>query len=135
MAILFILFAFLFGAFSFVGFGSGEPALTNEMAAHVPEWAQKQGLEGNAQYVAGANLFAESGCTNCHTYLGAGSANLGAPDLSAEGTKGHSVSYFVAKMKCPSCVTHGSPMPPFAALGPKNLRLLAQFLAASKRGG
>ena len=83
---------------------------------------------------AGANLFAASGCTNCHTYLGKGSANLGAPDLSAEGTKGHSLAYLVRKMKCPSCVTRGSSMPPFAALGPKNLRLLAEFLAASKRG-
>ena len=36
----------------------------------------------NAVAVAGATLFAESGCLNCHTYLGAGSSNLGAPDLS-----------------------------------------------------
>ena len=36
----------------------------------------------------GATLFAESGCLNCHTYLGTGSSNLGAPDLSAEGAKG-----------------------------------------------
>jgi len=134
VAILFILFALLFGAFGLSTVGGGEPAVANDVAAHVPEWAQKQGLAGNARYVAGANLFAESGCTNCHTYLGAGSTNLGAPDLSAEGTKGHSVSYLVAKMKCPSCVTRGSPMPQFTALGPKNLRLLARFLAASKRG-
>jgi hypothetical protein len=55
-------------------------------------------------------------------------------DLSTEGTKGHSVSYLVAKMKCPSCATRGSSMPVFAALGPKNLRLLPLFLASSKRG-
>src|SRR5204862_549249 len=114
---------------------TAQEAIAAEVKAAVPGWAKKQGFQNNKDALDGANLFAESGCTNCHTYLGAGSANLGAPDLSAEGTKGHSVSYFVAKMKCPSCVTHGSPMPPFGALGPKNLRLLAQFLAASKRGG
>jgi cbb3-type cytochrome oxidase cytochrome c subunit len=137
VAILFVLFALLVGAFGFSAFGSGSggSSITNEVAANVPEWAQKQGLTGNAQFVAGANLFAESGCTNCHTYLGSGSSNLGAPDLSTEGTKGHSVSYFVRQMKCPSCVTHGSSMPSFGALGPKNLRLLALFLSASKRGG
>ena len=36
----------------------------------------------------GATLFAESGCLNCHVYLGAGSSNLGAPDLSEEGAEG-----------------------------------------------
>jgi mono/diheme cytochrome c family protein len=34
--------------------------------------------------VAGAELFAQS-CNTCHTYLGAGSSNYGAPDLSAIG--------------------------------------------------
>ena len=38
--------------------------------------------------IAGAKLFAQIGCLNCHTYLGAGGSNLGAPDLSAEGAKG-----------------------------------------------
>src|SRR5215204_3858052 len=41
--------------------------------------------EGEAQ--EGAQLFAESGCTNCHTYLGSGVANLGAPDLSGVGNE------------------------------------------------
>jgi cbb3-type cytochrome oxidase cytochrome c subunit len=133
VAILFLLFALVIGAFG-LSFAGGESAVRSDVAAAVPGWAQKQGLTGNAQYVAGANLFAESGCTNCHTYLGKGSSNLDAPDLSAEGTKGYSVAYFVKKLTCPSCVTRGSSMPAFAALGPKNLRLLALFLAASKRG-
>ena len=30
----------------------------------------------------GAEIFAQSGCLNCHTYLGQGAGNLGAPDLS-----------------------------------------------------
>ena len=47
----------------------------------MPKWAKEQGFEDNKAAVAGATLFAESGCANCHTYLGSGSSNLGAPDL------------------------------------------------------
>ena len=54
----------------------------------MPTWAQRQGFADNQEAIAGAKLFASSGCPTCHTYLGAGSSNLGAPDLSAEGTKG-----------------------------------------------
>ena len=32
---------------------------------------------------------------NCHTYLGAGSSNLGAPDLSEEGAKGRGIEWQV----------------------------------------
>ena len=38
--------------------------------------------------VPGAKLFAQSGCLTCHTYLGTGSSNLGAPDLSEGGREG-----------------------------------------------
>ena len=134
MAILFVLFALVVGAFGFSAFGSGEPAVANEMAAHVPEWAQKQGMTGNAQFVAGANLFAESGCTNCHTYLGTGSSNLGAPDLSAEGAKNKGIQFQISHLECPSCVNPGSPMPSFKDLGKDNLHKLATFLEASKGG-
>ena len=47
----------------------------------VARWIEENNIpEGEAQ--EGAQLFAESGCTNCHTYLGSGVSNLGAPDLS-----------------------------------------------------
>ena len=36
---------------------------------------------------AGAVLFAQTGCLNCHVYLGEGSSNLGAPDLSEVGNR------------------------------------------------
>ena len=39
---------------------------------------------------------------NCHTYLGAGSSNLGAPDLSAEGAKGRGIEWQIAHLKNPS---------------------------------
>src|SRR5439155_128411 len=96
---------------------TAQEAIASEVKAAIPGWAKKQGFQKNKEALAGANLFAESGCTNCHTYLGKGSRNLGAPDLSAEGTKGRSVAFLVSYLKCPSCVTPGSPMPAFAPLG------------------
>ena len=90
----------------------------------MPEWAEKQGFADNKVAVEGATLFAESGCLNCHVYLGAGGQNLGAPDLSAEGAKGRGVEWQVAHLKNPSSKTPGSPMPSFAALGDENLTRL-----------
>ena len=81
--------------------------------------------------MAGAKLFAVSGCLNCHTYLGDGSSNLGAPDLSAEGAKNKGIAFQIAHLKCPSCVNAGSPMPSFAGHGDENLAT-REFLEASK---
>jgi hypothetical protein len=111
---------------------TAQEAIASEVKAAIPSWAQKQGFAGNKEALAGAGLFAESGCTNCHTYLGTGSSNLGAPDLTEEGAKGKGVQFQVDHLKCPSCVNPGSPMPPFAALGEDNLHKLAVFLEASK---
>jgi cbb3-type cytochrome oxidase cytochrome c subunit len=111
---------------------TAQEAIASEVKAAIPSWAQKQGFAGNKEALAGANLFAVSGCTNCHTYLGTGSSNLGAPDLSEEGAKGKGVQFQIDHLKCPSCVNPGSPMPPFAALGEDNLHKLAVFLEASK---
>jgi len=111
---------------------TAQEAIASEVKAAIPSWAQKEGFVGNKQAIAGANLFAESGCVSCHTYLGTGSSNLGAPDLSAEGAKGKGIQFQIDHLKCPSCVNPGSPMPPFAALGEDNLRKLAVFLEASK---
>jgi menaquinol-cytochrome c reductase cytochrome b/c subunit len=111
---------------------TAKEALGSETIGLVPEWADKQGFAGNADAVAGAKLFAESGCMNCHVYLGAGSSNLGAPDLSAEGAKGRGIQWQIDHLTNPSSKTPGSPMPSFAALGTDNLKLLATFLEASK---
>jgi menaquinol-cytochrome c reductase cytochrome b/c subunit len=107
-------------------------ALPSEVAAAVPSWVKKQNLPANA--VPGAKLFASAGCLTCHTYLGTGSSNLGAPDLSKEGSKGRGIQFQINHLKCPSCVTPGSPMPPFATLGEDNIRKIAIFLEASKGG-
>jgi mono/diheme cytochrome c family protein len=111
---------------------TAQEAIASEVKAAIPTWAKKQGFANNKEALAGANLFAESGCTNCHTYLGTGSSNLGAPDLSAEGAKNKGIQFQIDHLKCPSCVNPGSPMPPFAALGEDNLHKLAVFLEASK---
>ena len=119
------------GVLTYKGAVAKEP-IASEVEAAIPSWAKKQGFANNKEALAGANLFAESGCTNCHTYLGTGSSNLGAPDLSAEGAKGKGIQFQVDHLTCPSCVNPGSPMPPFAALGDDNLHKLAAFLEASK---
>jgi menaquinol-cytochrome c reductase cytochrome b/c subunit len=111
---------------------TAQEAIASEVKAAIPSWAQKQGFANDKEALKGANLFAESGCTNCHTYLGTGSSNLGAPDLSAEGAKGKGIDFQIRHLECPSCVNPGSPMPPFAALGQANLHALATFLEASK---
>src|SRR3954464_6221256 len=108
--------------------------LGTENLTHVPSWAKQQGFANNPVAVEGATLFAVVGCLNCHTYLGVGSHNLGAPDLSAEGSKNKGIAFQIAHLKCPSCVNPGSPMPSFANQGAKNLRALATFLEASKGG-
>jgi quinol---cytochrome c reductase cytochrome c subunit, bacillus type len=105
-------------------------ALASEVIADVPHWVKAEKLPQKA--VPGAKLFAVAGCTACHTYLGVGSSNLGAPDLTDIGTRNLGIDFQVRHLKCPSCVNPGSPMPKFASLGDKRLNQLAQFLEASK---
>jgi menaquinol-cytochrome c reductase cytochrome b/c subunit len=111
---------------------TAKEALGTELLAEVPHWAQKQGFQNNPQAVAGAKLFAVSGCLNCHTYLGVGGHNLGAPELTAEGAKHKGIAFQVSHLKCPACVNSGSPMPSFAGLGDARLTQIATFLEASK---
>ena len=103
-----------------------------EELANVPTWAAKEGFATDKLAVKGAQLFALSGCLNCHTYNGSGSHNLGAPDLTAEGAKNRGIKFQIAHLQCPSCVHKGSPMPSFKNLGLPNLTALATFLEASK---
>jgi mono/diheme cytochrome c family protein len=108
-------------------------ALASEVKADVPRWIQQEHLPANAK--PGALLFASAGCTACHTYNGSGGSNLGAPDLTDIGTRHLGIPTQIKHLQNPSSVTPGSPMPPFASLGPKRLRQLAIFLEASKGGG
>jgi quinol---cytochrome c reductase cytochrome c subunit, bacillus type len=107
-------------------------SLAKENITKVPSWIKQNKLPPKAW--PGAKLFATVGCLNCHSYLGTGGGYAGAPDLSAEGSKGKGIAFQIAHLKCPSCVNPGSPMPQFGALGLKRLTQLAIFLEASKGG-
>ena len=115
---------------------TAKEALGSELiAAGKPEeWAQQQGFADNPTAVAGAKLFAESGCLNCHTYLGLGGGFAGAPNLTAEGAKNKGIAFQIRHLENPAGVNPGSPMPSFAQLGDQSLRQLAIFLEASKGG-
>jgi hypothetical protein len=109
---------------------TAKESLGGENLALVPEWVQQQGLSADGE--AGAKIFAQAGCMGCHTYLGAGSPNLGAPDLSEEGSKGRGEEFQISHLKCPSCVNPGSPMPPFTNFTDEQYHQLATFLEESK---
>ena len=127
--VAFILTVLAMGTLTWKGAVAKE-ALASENEAAVPSWIQKEQLPPDAE--AGAKLFAKLPCLGCHTYLGAGSSNLGAPDLTSIGTQNLGIEFQIAHLKCPSCEVPGSAMPPFADLGEKNLHDLAVFLEASK---
>ena len=124
-----ILVVLSMGVLSWKG-ATAKEALGSELIAEVPNWVERESLPQGA--VAGAKLFAESGCLNCHTYLGMGSSNLGAPDLTGIGAKGLGITTQIEHLKCPSCVNPGSPMPSFADFSDAQLHDLAVFLEASK---
>src|SRR6187551_3869737 len=123
--VAFILTVLAMGTLTWKGAVAKE-ALASENVAAVPSWIERENLPPDAE--AGAKLFAQLPCLGCHTYLGAGASNLGAPDLTSIGTQNLGIEYQIAHLKCPSCEVPGSPMPPFSDLGEKNLHELAVFL-------
>jgi menaquinol-cytochrome c reductase cytochrome b/c subunit len=113
---------------------TAEEALGSELIdQQLPEqWAQEQGFTGNEQAEAGATLFAQTGCLQCHTYMGVGSGNLGAPDLSDVGQDGDA-AYFKDYVSNPAQFGNDV-MGSYAYLGDENLQNLSAFLEASKGG-
>jgi quinol---cytochrome c reductase cytochrome c subunit, bacillus type len=105
-------------------------ALASEVVEAVPTWAQRQGFADNQEAVEGAKIFASSGCTACHTYLGTGSSNQGAPDLSNEGTKGRTKQFLQNYIRDPS--QFGNTVMPKFGFSDEQLGQLAEFLLASK---
>src|SRR5262245_11492701 len=104
-----------------------------ENLAKVPSWAAKQGFQDNKPALGGARIFASQTCMNCHTYLGAGSSNLGAPDLSAIG-KGQNAAFFADYIPNAATKYGNKAMAVFAGLPKEQVNSIAQFLAASKGG-
>ena len=111
---------------------TAKESLGTELVAKVPSWAKTQGFSNNQEALAGARTFAVSGCLNCHTYLGDGGHNLGAPELTAEGAKNKGIAFQIAHLQNPASKNPGSQMPSFAGLGNARLLSLATFLEASK---
>jgi menaquinol-cytochrome c reductase cytochrome b/c subunit len=110
---------------------TAKEALPSELLVEAPHWAEEQGFTGNAAAVAGADLFAESGCLNCHIYLGLGSGNLGAPDLSDVGASDRGAEYFKTYLNNPAQFGNRV-MGSYAFLGDENLGNLGAFLDASR---
>jgi hypothetical protein len=111
---------------------TAKEALGSELVLLVPSWAQEQGFVGNEEATAGAKLFAQTGCLNCHTYLGQGGGNLGAPDLSAIGQT-NDQAFFVRYLTNPAQFGN-TVMGSYSYLGVQNLEALGAFLEASKGG-
>jgi menaquinol-cytochrome c reductase cytochrome b/c subunit len=114
---------------------TAKESIASENLAKVPEWQATENLPEEA--LPGARIFASLTCLNCHSYLGTGGGFAGAPDLSAEGSKGRGIEWQIGHLKDPSAFTPNSPMPSFANLTDQQLRQLAVFLEASKgpKGG
>jgi menaquinol-cytochrome c reductase cytochrome b/c subunit len=106
-------------------------SIASENIAEVPKWAAEQGFSVNSKAGNGAKTFASLTCMTCHTYLGAGSSNFGAPDLSEIGAR-QDVAYF--KDYIPNAATkYGNRyMAQFATLPKDQIDEIAAFLAASK---
>jgi hypothetical protein len=109
---------------------TAKEALASEVVQAVPTWAQKEQFANNQDAIAGAMIFACSRFTACHTYLGTGSSNQGAPDLSAEGTKGRTKDFFMSYISDPS--KYGNNVMPKFGFDDQQLSQLAAFLLASK---
>ena len=128
-----ILTVIAMGTLTYKG-ATAKEALGSEVETQVPGWAKKQGFENNPQAIAGAKLFAQAGCEQCHTYLGSGSSNLGAPDLSEEGTRGRGVQGLADYISDPSKFGNNV-MPRFGEqFTPAQIKAIATFLDASKGG-
>jgi mono/diheme cytochrome c family protein len=101
----------------------------------VPRWAEEQGFADQPAAVSGARIFTQVGCLNCHTYLGAGAASLGAPDLSAIGKDSSRDAEGFAEYVADPSQFGNDVMPHFEDLGRARLRQLGAFLEASQGRG
>ena len=112
---------------------TAKESLASEVVQAVPVWAQRRGLRRTTSRRSPARSSSRSpGCTSCHTYLGTGSSNLGAPDLSAIGASGQGAQFFSSYVSNPRKYNN-TVMPVFGNLGsPENIRNIGIFLAASK---
>ena len=98
--------------------------------ATIAAWKKAERLPVSA--LAGAKIVAISGCLSCHRYAGSGVKSGSAPELTRVGLKQTTVTAYVKRLRCPTCVRPGSVMPSYGALGDANLLRIAEFLRASR---
>jgi mono/diheme cytochrome c family protein len=115
---------------------TAEEALGGEAGALVGEWIEAGAIPREAE--EGGTLFVESGCQQCHTYRGSGSANLGAPDLTDIGNE-RDAAYFERYVANPRDFGN-QVMPIYGAdqggsLNDEQLQQIGAFLEASKGEG
>ncbi|MEJ7570099.1 MAG: c-type cytochrome [Gaiellaceae bacterium] len=125
-----ILVVLSMGVLTYKG-ATARESLGSELIEAVPVWADRQGFTGEAEAVEGAEIFAQAGCAQCHLYLGTGSQNLGAPELTDIGAGERGPEYFARYVQNPAQFGNAV-MPPYAGLGEENLQKLGVFLDASK---
>ncbi len=118
------------GILTYKGATAEEP-LAGAGAEYFEQWKEVANLPEDAE--AGAILFAEVGCINCHNYLGDGAQGPG-PDLTTVGTQGQGVEYWM-RWVANAPALGGQGMPPFPELTEQQLRDIAVFLEASKGEG
>ena len=112
-----------------------EGATAKESLGGVPQevlddWQRRNNLPAEA--MEGANIFGTVGCQQCHVYLGVGSANVGAPELTDIGAQeGKDADYFARYVADPTQFGN-SVMPRYEGLGDENLQAIGRFLEASK---
>ena len=130
--VTFILVVISMGVLTYKG-ATAEEALGGSEEL-INEWVAENNLPEEAR--AGAALFGEAGCQQCHTYLGAGSANLGAPDLTDVGSDpSKDVAYFQRYVADPTQFGN-TVMPRYGdTFSEEQLNSIAVFLDASEGGG
>jgi menaquinol-cytochrome c reductase cytochrome b/c subunit len=130
IVVVFLLTVAAMGILTYKGATAKEAGLVSPEI--VDKWMTDENLPESVR--PGAELFAVSGCLNCHTYDGDGASNLGAPDLTAIGAQsGKTVDYLTRYISDPSQFGNNV-MPKFESLGEERVRQIAEFLAASKGG-
>src|SRR5215204_7327977 len=123
-----VLTAVSMGVLTYKG-ATARESLGSEAVAAVDNWSQRQG-GFSPEATRGAEIFAQVGCLQCHIYLGSGSANVGAPELSDIGASGQTVDYFKRYVANPAAFGNNV-MPSFENLGDENLNAVATFLFES----
>ena len=125
--VAFVLTVISMGVLTYEG-ATAKESLGGEIPSEV--WQARNNLPEDA--MLGAEVFGAAGCQQCHTYLGVGSANVGAPDLTDIGAQeGKDADYFARYVADPTQFGNNV-MPRYEGLGDENLQAIGRFLEASK---